>query len=245
MHLMNVSVLGCGEAFDERLPNTSLLLQGPAAILCDCGYSIPPVAWRTLAADDVDIVYISHAHADHYFGLPALLGRWWEDGRTKPLTILSQPAVLDQIRDVIEYGYRALSRRFAYEITYAPANECEMGGVHFSFAPTLHSVTNFAVRMEADGIAVCYSGDGMFTDESRSLFTGADLLVHEAYSFEESPVHGDIPRVIAMAAEKQVKRLALTHIQRGLRAAPNRIFEAMRNAGDWVSLPGPGDRIDL
>ncbi len=120
---MRVTILGCGEAFDERFPNTSILVETAGqTVLCDCGFSVPRQLWDHVPDPNaIDTIYISHPHADHYFGLPAALGRMWEDGREKPLTILSQPAVLDQIRDLAEYGYRTLPARFKYPIRWEPA----------------------------------------------------------------------------------------------------------------------------
>ena len=242
---MKALVLGCGEAFDERLPNTSLLLRARGfTALLDCGYSVPPRVFQNADAGEVDLIYISHAHADHYFGLPAVLGRWWEDGRTKPLTILSQPAVIDQIKDVLEYGYRTLPSRFQYPIEYLPARSVdtvEWRGARFRFARTRHSVTNCAVRIDADDEAVCLSGDGMFTDESAELFTGANLLAHEAFSFEASPVHADIDALLRMASDRGVRRLALTHVQRNVRREGSRIAAALRSSALDVVLPEPGD----
>lgn len=233
---MEVTIIGCGEAFDERFPNTSVHVQGPISMLFDCGYSVPPAIWQSgIAANDIDLIYISHAHADHYFGLPPLLGRMWEDGRTKPLTIISQPAVLGQIRDLLDYGYRTLQKRFAYPVDYRAAEPCEIAGVSFTFAPTAHSVTNLAVRAEAGGKAFCYSGDGMFTDASRALVTGADLLVHEAFQFEPSPVHADIPSLQKMAAEQQVRQLAMVHVQRTVR----------KQLEVTTALPVPGQLYSL
>jgi ribonuclease BN (tRNA processing enzyme) len=245
-----VTVLGCGEAFDERYTNTSLLLRAEErTILLDCGYSAPAPLWNAVADPDaLDLIYISHAHADHCFGLPAVLGRMWEDGRTKPLAILSQPPLLAQIRASMEAGYPGLAARFQYPVEYLEALpgqrvvwEGPAGkGILFGFAPTRHSVTNLAIRVEAGGGKFCYSGDGQFTDESRALFAGADLLVHEAYSFDPSPVHGDFPGVIGMAADQNVGRLALVHIQRKVRREQGERIHAL----DAV-VPEPGDRMAL
>jgi ribonuclease BN (tRNA processing enzyme) len=193
-----VTVLGCGEAFDDQYTNTSLLLRVDGkTILLDCGYSAPAPLWNAVSDPDaVDLIYISHEHADHCFGLPAVLSRMWEDGRKKPLVILSQPAVLTKIRDLQDAGYPGLAARFQYAIEYReahPALEIIWEGMTFNFATTRHSVTNLAVRLEGGGATFCYSGDGQFTDQSRALFSGAGLLIHEAYSFDPSPVHGDFP----------------------------------------------------
>ena len=242
---MEVTVLGCGEAFDERYTNTSLLLRvEDKTILLDCGYSAPAPFWNAVADPDaVDLIYISHQHADHCFGLPAVLGRMWEDGRKKPLVILSQPPVIARIPELMEGGYPGLPARFQYAIEYreaAPGQCVRWEGMEFDFAPTRHSVSNLAIRVAADGKKFCYSGDGQFTDESRALFAGAGLLIHEAYSFDPSPIHGDFPGVIQMAAEQNVSQLALVHISRKVR----REQEERVGKADAV-IPEPGDRLAL
>jgi ribonuclease BN (tRNA processing enzyme) len=241
---MKATIIGCGEAFEENYPNTSILVDGSLKILLDCGYSVPPAIWRAgITGNDLDLIYISHAHADHYFGLPALLGRMWEDGRTKPLTILSQQLVLDQIRDILEYGYRTLAKRFQYPLHLQAAGPFETSGLRFSFAPTTHAVTNWAIRIDRDGAAIVYSGDGMFTDESRALMRGADLVIHEAFSMQPSAVHADIPSLIGMAEAEDVKKLALVHVQRSLRSSPSPISAAIRPARIPIVMPVPGDTI--
>ena len=236
---MKVTVVGCGEAFDEAFPNTSLYVEGPISMLLDCGYSVPPRFWSMgVPVSEPDLIYISHAHADHYFGLPGLLGRMWEEGRTKPLVVLSQPGVLDQIKDVLEYGYRTLANRFAFPLEYRAADGVvECGGVHFSFAPTTHAVTNYAVRIESEGRTVFYSGDGAVTEPSKRLMADADLAVHEAWSYDPHPVHADIPTVIAAANEGRVKTVALVHVRRGLRRELTEVPGAQ--------LPVPGDAWTL
>jgi ribonuclease Z len=240
-----VTVLGCGEAFDERYTNTSLLLRvEEKTILLDCGYSAPAPLWSAVAdADGIDLIYISHAHADHCFGLPAVLGRMWEDGRKKPLVILSQPALLGRIRESLEAGYPGLPSRFQYAVQYRealPGQGIEWEGLEFGFAPTRHSVSNLAIRIDGGGGKFCYSGDGQFTDESRELFTGADLLVHEAYSFDPSPIHGDLTGVIRMAAERSVSRIALVHLKRNVRREEGERVHALD-----ATVPEPGDRLVL
>jgi len=240
-----VTVLGCGEAFDERYTNTSLLVQAEGkTILLDCGYSAPAPLWNAVAdPNEIDLIYISHAHADHCYGLPAVLGRMWEEGRTKQLVVLSQAPLLGQLRAAMDSGYPGLAARFEYPIEYreaTPATPLDWQGLRFAFAPTRHSVTNLAVRVEAGAGKFCYSGDGQFTDESRALFAGADLLVHEAYSFDPSPIHGDFAGVIGMAAELSVRQLALVHVKRNVRRGKWDRIQALE-----AQVPEPGERLAL
>lgn len=239
---MRVILLGAGEAFDETLGNTSALAVSGSTVLLDCGYAAPFQVWHHDPSPDlIDAVYISHAHADHYFGLPALLTRMWEDGRKKPLTLISQKHVLEQIWEIMELGYPGMRKRFEFPIESveaSPQHEVTFGEIRMRFAATVHSVTNLAVRMEAAGRTFCYSGDGMFTDESRALFRAADLVLHEAYMFKESPIHADIPRLIAMAEEAGVRHLVLTHVQRQVRKDEPRLRTLHAKLQLTLAVPG-------
>jgi len=244
---MRITLLGAGEAFDETLGNTSALVTDESIVLLDCGYAAPFQVWRHDASPDlIDAIYISHAHADHYFGLPALLTRMWESGRKKPLALISHRPVLEKISQVIELGYPGISKRFEFaieNIEAAAEEDVTFREFHMRFAPTIHSVTNLAVRMEARGTTFCYSGDGMFTDASRAVFDGADLLLHEAFSFEESTVHADIPRLIEMAEQVHVEHLVLTHVQRGVRKSDARLRGLHSKVR--LTLGAPGSVFDL
>jgi len=244
---MRIVLLGCGEAFDETLGNTCALVISESTVLIDCGYAVPFQVWRHDASPGlIDAIYISHPHADHYFGLPALLTRMWEDGRKKPLALISQKHVLEQIGQLLELGYAGLRKRFEFPIEpieATPRAEVSYREFRMRFAPTVHSVTNLALRIETAGQTFCYSGDGMFTDESRALFTGADLLLHEAYAFQESPVHADIPRLLTMAEEAGVKHLLLTHVQRRVRKDDPRLRSL--HSIVRLTLATPGDQFDM
>jgi len=68
-----LTILGNGEAFDARLPNTSLLYQGTENVLIDCGLQ-GAVAVATFNGPRISGRRPDHHHhADHTFGLPALL----------------------------------------------------------------------------------------------------------------------------------------------------------------------------
>jgi ribonuclease BN (tRNA processing enzyme) len=243
---MEALVLGCGEAFDETLPNTSILVDFGERLLLDCGFTVPPEFWRALPdTNALDAIWVSHGHADHFFGIPALLARMWEDGRTKPLILISQAEVLERIPQAVELAYPALAQRFGFQIEHRiakPGSTLHLGAATLHFAETRHALPNLAIRIEAEGRALCYSGDGMFTEASRALYRGASLLFHEAYQFEESPTHADIPSLLDMAHTEQVGRTGLVHIRRALRRAPQHLTDTITKAESTVLLPHPGSR---
>ncbi|MGD0576984.1 MAG: MBL fold metallo-hydrolase, partial [Candidatus Staskawiczbacteria bacterium] len=101
---MKVIFLGVGEAFDKDLSNNShLIITDKTKLLLDCGFNAASQVWK-LNPDQsfLDAVYISHWHADHYFGLPGLLLRMWEEGRTRPITIISRKGFKKQFNELMD-----------------------------------------------------------------------------------------------------------------------------------------------
>jgi ribonuclease Z len=120
---MKIVFLGVGEAFDENFPNNShLVLSGKTNLLLDCGYSAVAQVWKYNNDQNfLDAVYVSHQHADHYFGLPALLVRMWEEKRTKPLAIISQEGFEDVFLKVMEFSYPGFFARFNFKTDFIKA----------------------------------------------------------------------------------------------------------------------------
>ena len=233
--MARVRYVGTGEAFDDRFGNTSLLYEGRATLLLDCGYAVPHAFWRIpLGPDELDGVYLTHFHADHCFGLPALLCRLGEDGRRRPLQLLGGPGAEAQIRAVLELGYPGMLGKAPFQVMFReiePERGIDVGPVRLDVAASGHSLPNFAVRITEGGRTLCYSGDGAPTDATRALYRGASLLVHEAYYAEptEKRSHASAPEVIAMARDAGAQMLHLVHLSR--HAAPP----------SGVHCPRPGD----
>lgn len=253
--------VGTGEALDPELPNTSVLVRGPQTWLLDCGYAVPHALWRvTEDVDELDAVYLSHFHADHCFGLPALLLRMRLGGRTRPLTLVGGPGSRAKIEAVLELGYPgsfAAHKCYALDfVELEPGAVTACGGFWARCAPTAHSLVNYALRLEAEGMrSLAYSGDGAPTVASRSLFAGVELLVHECFSIgagERAPAsstkprrHGELLELLALARDCGVSSLALLHHMAEAKAALRERAQRESPDGLELLLPAPGDRVDL
>jgi ribonuclease BN (tRNA processing enzyme) len=239
---MRFHLLGVGEAFDAPLGNTSAILTAESRLLLDCGYAVPASLWAHDGdADLLDGIYISHAHGDHYFGFPPVIGRLWESGRTKELAVISQESVFRKMKDAMELAYPGILADCKFDLRFLQAAAGETvrwREFELRFAPSTHSVPNLAVRVETGGRSFAYSGDGQYTPAGRALFAGVDVLLHEAFSFAPHPNHGDIEGVIAMAAEARAGRLLLTHLHRNTRVRD-------RGRIDPAILPEPGYEADV
>lgn len=254
--------VGTGEALDPELPNTSLLVRGPgpgATLLLDCGYAVPHALWSiTRDVDELDAVWISHGHADHCFGLPALLLWMRLGGRTRPLQVIGGPGSRARLEQVLELGYPgSYAPHKCYPIEFvelAAGESARLGALVLRCAPTVHSLANWALRIDADPSAgipmrsLVYSGDGAPTPASRALCEGASLLVHECFSIEPAPgerKHGDLRGVVELALAAGVASLAVLHFtaeQREAIAAAARASASDRLA---IMIPTPGDRVAL
>ena len=250
---MKVEFLGVGEAFDETLTNNSQILEwGDCRLLIDCGYSVPHALWKLHPDPEyLDAIYISHRHADHYFGLPSVLVRLAEDGRKKQLTMFSAEGTKQTLLEMIDYAYLGVLSKIKFEMLFQEVSTerpHEFRNSRMEFALSSHPVKNYAIAVFADGRKYAYSGDGNFNEHTRHLYTSCSLLVHEAYSFgdQEVPGHARIADVVEMAVEQKVNRLALTHIQRNVRKTKlNEIKQFVKNNSIDVIIPESGDVLDL
>lgn len=238
---MNVTFLGVGEAFDEELVNNSHLIQAHTKLLLDCGYPIPRHLWKYNPRQDfLDAIYLSHAHADHYMGLPILLARMWEEKRTARLKVISHPAVIERIPSLTDHAYPNLLSKLSFPLDLVSIDEGKtlwLNELALDFAPSHHSITNFAIRVTHNERIVCYSGDGVFTKATQELYEGADLLIHECYTLEqEISTHGSVRSVIAMCEDKGVKCLALTHLNRTIRLERDALHRCIEQEAKTVRV---------
>lgn len=255
--MCEVIFLGVGEAFDEELPNTSILIRyeqgsSPVTLLLDCGFTAPPQFWREEPeADKLDGIWISHFHGDHFLGLPALLVRFWEEGRSKALTIIGQRGIESLTRKLLDLAYPGFYERLEFSIRFLevePEKGTEIFGLTFQAAEASHSQRDLALRIDAQGKSIYYSGDGKPTPESMALAMGSQLIIHEAFHMEtEIPGHGTATGSIDMARKCSVLNLALVHIQRNVR---KQVIERMREYPHLegilnVMVPEPGYRMSI
>ncbi|MCB2192813.1 MAG: MBL fold metallo-hydrolase [Deltaproteobacteria bacterium] len=226
---LTVRFLGSGDAFGHggRLQACILLQWQGQRVLLDCGASALISLQRYgVEPNSIDGILISHLHGDHFGGLPFfILDAQLHSKRTRPL-LLAGPqglaARLEQAMEVNFPGSSQVERKFATqvtELTAGPAQEwCGLTvkaaeGVHASGAPAL------ALRIEAAGKSIAYTGDTQWVDELMPLLSGADLLIAEAY-FYERPIkfHMSCMDVLTRRGALNPGRLIFTHMSQDMLA---------------------------
>ena len=255
--MFEVTFLGVGGAFDENLPNTSILVRcgkrnSLVTLILDCGFTAIPQFWREVPeADTLDGVWISHFHGDHFLGLPAMLVRFWEEGREKTLTFLGQKGIDQLIRNSLDLAYPGFYEKITFPLRFLevePGADIEVFGLHFQGAENAHSQRDLALRIEAKGTSIYYSGDGRPTAESMALAQGSQLIIQESFEMEtESPGHGTVKGSIEMARKCEATHLALVHIKREVRSeviAKLKTFQGLEESLN-IMVPEPGTKVIL
>jgi len=248
---MKVVFLGVGEAFDERYPNHShLILSEKTALMLDCGDSAVRQIWKyTKDHSLIDALYITHRHSDHLFGVPALLGRMLEEDRKKELTIICSEQVKSDIERITEHAYFGINS-YGFEIKFVIAEdgkEVQFNDLKLTFAKTLHTAYNLAIRINDGKKVICYSGDGPFDDTTEKIYKDADILMHECYMFDKRIIgHVAAVDVFEMAKRQNIKCLALAHFKRVFNdETRKRVAEAIPATGLKIIMPESLEEYNL
>jgi len=205
-------------------------------VVVDCGAgALQGLARAELPWGDVDHLVISHFHADHIGEIPSLifaLRHGLEVPRSAALDIwgpvgtqrLFQAWAAALGSWLVDPGFDIV----IHEITLGELTP--IGALRVVAADTPHTDESMALRIEAGGSSLGYTGDSGPSETLAEFFAGVDLLLAEC-SLPEDLVadnHLSPKRLATLAVDAGVQRLAVTHVYPQLRRldVPKLIREA-------------------
>lgn len=253
---MRIVFCGVGEAFDEHLPNISIWIQDKdkadaGGILLDCGFTGAAAFW-SMHPDplELDAVWISHLHGDHFFGLPQLCIRFHEHGRSKPLQIYGGPGIARAVAEAVELAYPGKWSSLGF---YVDCREVEPGenfhiyGYQAQTVPVQHPVACLGLFLSLGSKTVFYTGDGRVDPKHIEEIRDCDLAICEAFCLERDMYgHSSVLQVLDLARTAGVKQVALVHMQRDERRRyQDMLPDYLEKSGVQGFLPQPGDVLDL
>lgn len=195
------------------------------SLVLDLGSGAMGALMRHLDPADIDLLAISHLHADHMVDLIGMqvYRRWHPTQRLAPLPVLAPAGALRRVQEV---GGDGPGDDYAGEytfLTHEPGTSHQVGPMRVDAFEVNHPVLAYGIRVtgpreSGDGdTTLVYTGD---TDSCENLVEharGADLLLSEA-AFQEGRdtvrgVHMTGRRAGDIAARAEARRLVLTHLQ--------------------------------
>lgn len=229
----------------SSMPTSHLLQIGGARILVDAGLGVSAGVVRAgVALDEIDLILITHLHSDHYLELGPFLHTSWTAGLRDAVPVIGPSGLAAYfdgfwaaMREDIELRIADEGRPDIREMVKLQV--LEAGPVETALGLKISAMTNvhppiaesFALRIEAEGKSVVFSGDTAFVEEMIPFAADADLLVHEAMLMEGVDAlcarvgntdgrlkahllrsHCPAAKVGMIAREARVTRLALNHL---------------------------------
>src|SRR5215207_7599848 len=102
---MDLSVFFAGTAGSVPTPRRGLpailVRAGGERILLDCGEGTQQQLLRSIGLPELDAVFVTHLHLDHWLGLPGMLKTFDLRARERPLVVYGPPGFSALYRQVM------------------------------------------------------------------------------------------------------------------------------------------------
>lgn len=196
------------------------LVEGPGRLLIECGPGVLAKLREREPWPRIDAIVLTHLHLDHWGDLvPWVWGSLFGPGAGHPPPELHMyrgaPAAL--VPTLTQLGGADLLGR-AFDVReYDEDVPFEAAGFRVRAARVPHyDERSHALRVEADGSVLAYSGDTGPSDALVKVARGADVFVCEAtleHGGDDGELRGHLSAEEALAAGRAAgaKRLILTH----------------------------------
>ena len=137
---LDVIFLGTGGSVPTARRSTACVLvrAGGERLLFDCGEGSQRQMQRSTGLVQVDEIYLTHFHADHYLGVPGLLKTYDLHDRSAPIRIVGPPGLTDLFA-----ALRRIMGKVRYEVELVelePGEAVDHGGWEVRCFPVEHRV---------------------------------------------------------------------------------------------------------
>ena len=221
---MHLTVLGSGTSVPHAERSSSgfwLETRGGSLMLDFSPSAIHRMAQEKLDWANLDAVWISHFHLDHFGGLvPFLFGTKYASDtqeRTKPLRVFGAGGLKKLISAFDEANnYRILEQPFPveiYEIKTLEKFEI-LAGVKAVPVSTPHTVESHAIRVIEGEKSLVFTADTGFSRDLAALAGRCDLFILECSFIQNKPAekHLELAEAIHLIRKAKPKRAMLTHL---------------------------------
>lgn len=218
--------LGTGNAFGQSgrrhsayLFQAPTLTKNPFKVLVDCGPSIlPALHENNIMPQDIDLVYISHLHADHMLGIPLLvLYNRWIGKKEIQIPLVGPLGTTKHLEEICRLIYSEEEVEFlhrTFEIHEIPENDkLTIGEVQIRTYEAIHGGNGRMAIIQIGNKSVGYSGDTALHEESFYQLLNSDIVVHEASTFDlPIPNHTTVMELLNLPDLPESPKIFLSHV---------------------------------
>lgn len=167
----------------------------------------------------LDSIFITHTHADHFFGLLAVIYRKDMYRESSDLTVY----VPKGVKKFLEYNI-AFTEKIFYKfnlniVEITDGDKIELRDMKIEVLPMRHRVTCYGYYIEAMNKRVIIAGDNEEPEILKDYLVDLDLLIHECTFKQEhyvkhrvNSMHTVAKRLGEVAQKYSVKSLIATHL---------------------------------
>lgn len=248
---MRLTVVGCAGSFPGPDSPASCYLVEHAGrrILLDLGNGAFGALQRYADVYDVDGVALTHLHADHCMDMTSyyVARKYRPEGPAPAIPVLGPAGSADRMARAYDLPpEQGMHGEFAFR---DHVGDTEVGPFRITTARVNHPIEAYAIRVEAGGRSLVFSGDTGESDALVDLSRGADLALYEASFLSR---YRDVPPNLHLTAAQAadhakragVGRLVLTHLVPWT-PQEETLEEGTRSYDGDLSLAAPGLTLDV
>lgn len=257
-----LTILGSGAALPTGQRHCSaqvVNIHGHKALI-DCAESTQDrIRHQHIRLQSLGLIFISHMHGDHFFGLPGLLSTMHLCGRTEPIEIVAPVGA----RAAIEHLFDLTGNHITFPIVWHELDfvegeqlvyDCSKFSVH-AF-PLLHSVPTYGFRFEQHPVGrmaplrYAYCCDTAYSPTLLPHISDVDMLclectfANEMAELATQRQHLTAAQAAQLAAESNARQLLLTHISARYREPEPLISQATQIFPNTL-LAADGLRLEI
>ncbi|MEV7616818.1 MBL fold metallo-hydrolase [Streptomyces sp. NPDC089799] len=195
-----------------------LLEHAGTRLWIDAGTGTLGALQRYARLDEIDAVWISHLHADHCADLlTAYYALLYADLQpAAPLPLFGPPGIADRLAGFLTNGPHRSPVESAFAVhELHDGHTARIGQLRLTSRAVVHGLPAFALRVDAPGTSLAYSGDCEPCPALTELAAGCEVLLCEADGIPDG--HHTPEQAGDTARGAGAARLIVTHVGRGTR----------------------------
>ncbi|KUJ64563.1 MBL fold metallo-hydrolase [Streptomyces albus subsp. albus] len=251
--LLRLRVLGSATPYPsvDNPCSGYLVSSGDTHVWVDAGSGTLGPLQQHVRLDELDAIWISHLHADHSADLlTAYYGALYADIRlAAPIPLYGPPGTADRLAGFLTNTSERSPIESAFAVTELhDGHRAAIGPLTLTSRAVAHGIPAFALRVEAAGRTLVYSGDTGPCAGLTDLAKGCDALLCEAESAqapaEGDPVHHTPEDAGETAGAAGAARLIVTHVGRFL-TPRQAVARAATRFGGPIDYAAPGAAFEI